>query len=129
MIECNGVYSLCPYELVEPMKKQTKKFHPMLRQLTRELKKMYGDRLKKVVLFGSYARGEATPDSDIDILVVLENLKSTYKEAGRLSPLLADLGLKYDIVPFCLPIRFTEYEKADTPLLANVHREGVVVYG
>ena len=101
----------------------------MLRQLTRELKKIYGVRLKKIVLFGSYARGEATPDSDIDILVVLENLKNTYEEASRLSPLLADLSLEYNIVPFCLPMRFAEYEKADTPLLVNVHREGVVVYG
>jgi predicted nucleotidyltransferase len=115
--------------LAEMMKKPTPKLHPLLRRLTRELKKIYGPRLKKIVLFGSYARGEAAPDSDIDILVVLENLKSAYKESDRLSPLLADLSIKYNIVPFCLPIRSTEYEKADTPLLVNVHREGVVVYG
>lgn len=111
------------------MKKPTTKFHPILRPLTRELKKIYGSRLQKVVLFGSYARGEATPASDIDILVVLDNFKNTYKESSRLSPLLANLSLKYNIVPFCLPIRSVEYEKADTPLLVNVQREGIVVYG
>jgi len=111
------------------MQKKTMPQHPMLRQLTRELKKMYGARLKKIILFGSYARGEATPESDMDVLVVLENLKSIYKEASRLSPLLAELNLKYITLPFCLPMDLTEYEKADTPLLVNVHRDGIVVYG
>jgi predicted nucleotidyltransferase len=49
----------------------------MLRELKRSLIAFYGPRLKKIVLFGSYARGEATPDSDMDVLIVLESLKSS----------------------------------------------------
>jgi predicted nucleotidyltransferase len=60
------------------MKKKKKiKIHPMLRELKRSLIAFYGPRLKKIVLFGSYARGEATPDSDMDVLIVLESLKSS----------------------------------------------------
>jgi predicted nucleotidyltransferase len=111
------------------MKKKVAKLHPMLTELRRALKKKYGQRLKKIVLFGSYARGEATPESDMDVLIVLDDLKSTYKEAGRLGGLLAELDLKYGIVPFCLPMSFTDYEKANTPLLMNIHREGIILDG
>jgi predicted nucleotidyltransferase len=111
------------------MKKQTKKFHPMLRQLTRELKQRYGDRLKKVVLFGSHARGEATPDSDMDILVVLNDLDGILKEARRLVPLEAELNLKYDLLAMCFPMSLADFENEHTPFLMNVHRDGVVLYG
>jgi predicted nucleotidyltransferase len=43
----------------------------LLAQLRNHLQSLYGERLHKVMLFGSYARGEARPDSDIDVLVVL----------------------------------------------------------
>jgi Predicted nucleotidyltransferases len=44
----------------------------ILAQLKRELKNHYGDRLKQLIMFGSQARGDAHPDSDIDVLVVLK---------------------------------------------------------
>lgn len=111
------------------MKKPTPKFHPILRPLTRELKKMYGSRLKKIVLFGSYARGEATPDSDIDLLIVLEDLKGIFKETEKLSPLEAELNLKYGILASCFPMSLTDFESGHTPFLMNVRREGVIVHG
>ncbi|MEB3188867.1 MAG: nucleotidyltransferase domain-containing protein [Snowella sp.] len=42
----------------------------ILARLKRELKSHYGDRLKQLIMFGSQARGDAHPDSDIDVLVV-----------------------------------------------------------
>ncbi|MFP4248886.1 MAG: nucleotidyltransferase domain-containing protein, partial [Armatimonadota bacterium] len=44
-----------------------------LRELKRELEALYGDRLRGVYLFGSHARGEAGPDSDVDVAVVLDD--------------------------------------------------------
>ena len=43
----------------------------ILRELKKGLTEIYGDQLKSVILFGSYARGDHTPASDVDLLVVL----------------------------------------------------------
>ena len=43
----------------------------ILKELNQGLKLLYGDKLKGVFLFGSYARGEQDPESDFDVLIVL----------------------------------------------------------
>ena len=48
------------------------------------LKTLYGEQLDKIVLFGSQARGDATPESDIDILIVLKITLTTLKKANEL---------------------------------------------
>ena len=52
----------------------------ILNELKRELRSLYGDRLVKLILFGSHARGEANPDSDIDLLAVLKSPVSQVQE-------------------------------------------------
>ena len=70
----------------------------LLDELKERLSAAYGERLHAVVLFGSEARGDARPDSDIDVLVVLETLTGDYGE---------------------------ELERGDSPLLREVRRSGV----
>ncbi|WP_263363372.1 nucleotidyltransferase domain-containing protein [Pseudanabaena sp. UWO310] len=53
---------------------------PTLHELKLGLKELYGDRLVKLILFGSHARGEANPDSDIDLLAVLKSPVSQVQE-------------------------------------------------
>ncbi|MBE9119156.1 nucleotidyltransferase domain-containing protein [Lusitaniella coriacea LEGE 07157] len=48
------------------------KLKSILNQLRSHFEQIYGDRLVKMVLFGSQARGDARPDSDIDVLIVLK---------------------------------------------------------
>ena len=60
------------------------------------LQKLYGERLAKVILFGSYARGEEKETSDIDFLVVLKDKKiSTFSEIEKMNSLSYDIMLKY----------------------------------
>jgi len=47
---------------------------PILQELKKRLKDIYGDRLRSVVLFGSSARGDFTKESDVDVLVVLKSI-------------------------------------------------------
>lgn len=61
---------------------------PVLNRFRHALSDVYGDRLERVVLFGSRARGEARPDSDYDIAVFLYNDFDHGRELFR----LADIG-------------------------------------
>lgn len=44
----------------------------LLGQYVEEVRKIYGERLKSVILYGSYARGDFRPDSDIDIMILVD---------------------------------------------------------
>jgi predicted nucleotidyltransferase len=52
----------------------------------------------RVILFGSYARGEAKPGSDLDLLVVEPRLSSRREEFGRLRMALGDIGVPVDLI-------------------------------
>ena len=58
---------------------------PILARLKKELEALYGARLKRVLLYGSRARGDHQPDSDYDVLVVLEGPIDRRSELERLS--------------------------------------------
>jgi predicted nucleotidyltransferase len=58
-----------------------------LELLTAGLRDIYGPRLEKIALFGSHARGDASPDSDIDVAIVLAGDFERLREAGRTSDL------------------------------------------
>lgn len=43
-----------------------------MKEYVAEIKKIYGSHLKQVILYGSYARGDFGPDSDVDIMILLD---------------------------------------------------------
>ena len=68
------------------------------KKMKENLKSIYGSNLKYLYLFGSYARNEATEDSDIDIAVVLETLSNRYEEREKCSKLRAEISLENSCV-------------------------------
>ena len=52
----------------------------------------------KIILFGSRARGDARPDSDVDLLVVLDEIENHHRSAVAVRELLADLPIAKDII-------------------------------
>ena len=99
----------------------------ILREFRHGLEQIYGSRLVRVVLFGSQARDEAEPDSDIDVMLVLRGPVNPHAEIERLSKFKAELCLKYSIVVSCVYVSDAEYRYDESPLMLNVRREGVPV--
>jgi predicted nucleotidyltransferase len=88
---------------------------------------LYGDRLRKVLLFGSWARGDAHPDSDIDLLVVLDQIDSTWKELRRMDALLWRHSFANDTVVTALPVAQEDVDQRNKPVLVRAETEGLLV--
>ena len=99
----------------------------ILAQLRASLEALYGPRLVHLLLYGSQARGEATAESDIDILVVLHGSVDPGAEIARAGCLTASLSLQYNVVISCAFVAEERFRSGRSPFLLNVHREGVPV--
>jgi predicted nucleotidyltransferase len=97
----------------------------LLAELKQGLTKIYGERLKAVVLFGSYARGDYHEGSDLDVMIVLDTYKSYWDELVRSSELASDLSLKYDITISRMIMSEEQWKKGELPVLKNIRIEGV----
>ena len=99
----------------------------ILSTLLSQLSQHYQERLDRVILFGSYARGEATSDSDIDVLVILEEPVDATVELQQTSQLVAELCLEHNVLISRLFLSRSRYETERSPLLKNIRREGVLL--
>ncbi|MBI5562139.1 MAG: nucleotidyltransferase domain-containing protein [Deltaproteobacteria bacterium] len=97
----------------------------ILHELKDGLAGLYGDRLVSVILYGSYARGEATEDSDIDVAVVLKGEVAPGAEIDRMVDLLTELDMKYGSLTAVCPVSADDMGDADYPFFLNVRREGL----
>lgn len=100
-----------------------------LEELTRRLRQDQGDNLRTVRLFGSYARGGARPDSDVDVLIVVNTLSLPIKD--RILDIVADVALDHDLAigPLVWDAdRLRQHESLQTLLIRTIRSEGVVVW-
>ena len=81
-----------------------------------------------IIVFGSYARGEAGPDSDVDFLVVEQELKSRYEEMIRLREVLRPLRMPVDVLVTSAG-DFDKWSSVPGTLFYEVSQEGRVFYG
>lgn len=104
----------------------------LIRQYVEEVKKIYGSHLSKVVLYGSYARGDFSPESDIDIMILLDlsdlDLK-TYSQ--QLSYMTYDFNMDHDLDIKPIVKNEAHFLKwvQNYPFYSNVQNEGVILYG
>jgi predicted nucleotidyltransferase len=97
---------------------------PVLVRFREALTETYGDRLERVVLFGSRARGDARPDSDYDVAVFLRNMGDRYRELDRLAHLSTDLIDETGEVVNAMVYGAGAYNER-TPLMREIRLEGV----
>ncbi len=99
----------------------------MLGKLNKELKKVYGKRLKSLILFGSYAKGRAKKSSDIDLALILDDFVDEWSEIQRTSSLVSEISLEFDVALSLLPFKESDWRERETPFLNNLRREGIRV--
>jgi len=104
-----------------------KNIENILHELKQELKQLYQNRLVSVILYGSYARGEARADSDIDVVVVLKGDVIPGREIDYMLDTITDLGLKYNTLISIYPVSEGYMQSVKSPLLLNVHAEGITL--
>jgi predicted nucleotidyltransferase len=97
----------------------------ILHDLRTGLERIYGDRLRGVYLFGSYARGEADAESDLDILVVLDDIQHYAQEVRRTGQLGADLSLQYGVSVTKVFVRERHWLHRSTGFLDSVREEAI----
>ena len=97
----------------------------LLKELRSALEDLYGANLVGIRLFGSYARRQATPDSDVDVLIVLREVGDYGTEVRRVSDLFSQVSLRYGktIAPVFVDVQ--RFSAAADPFMANVAREAV----
>lgn len=103
----------------------------LLEKYVTKLLDIYGSHIKSVILYGSYARGDYTEDSDIDIMILLDISDMEIKKyRHQLSGMTYDYNMDYDLD--IKPIAKNEYHFKKWlpvyPFYANVEREGVNLY-
>jgi predicted nucleotidyltransferase len=97
---------------------------PILKRLRGALDDLYGERIERVVLFGSRARGDASEDSDYDVAVFLRGLTDRWHELDRLAELRADFLEDVDVFIDAKPYPAGAYRDRTT-LMREIRREGV----
>ena len=97
-----------------------------LREFVQLLKEQFDGQIRSALLFGSKARGEGTPDSDLDVLVVVDD--EDWRVHKQIRYLAADICFKYglDLSPRVWSVTHRrELEKLRTRLYQSIHRDGI----
>lgn len=107
------------------------KIKSVLNEVQVRMLMLFGSKLKKMILFGSYARNEADNESDIDILLLIDEDKSNLKQYhDRIVDIVVELSLKYGVVLSILEQEYQQFNKYTefVPFYTNLENEGIELY-
>lgn len=103
------------------------KTNQIIQKCKEVLAKQYGKRLKGVILYGSIARKESTPASDIDLLALLDSPFDYFVELRQLVDILYPTQLESEQLISAKPVLYKDFEMGTVSLYRNAQREGIAI--
>lgn len=105
---------------------------PLVRKIANEykasLRNLYGSELAELILFGSHARGDFHPESDVDFAVVLKTpTVRPAEEILKTSPISVQLELKYGMMLSTLPVSMEKKQTSMQGVYQDIRKEGIVI--
>ena len=110
----------------------TNKIDTIVNKFVTEVSNLIGNRLKKVILYGSYARGDYNVNSDLDIMILTDFTEEELVEYRmKIRDIACDIELENDIVISPVVRNLEKYNERINviPFYTNVQKEGVVIRG
>ena len=104
--------------------------HSLLPEIERKIRDCFGDKVVRIIVFGSYARGDYDEESDLDILVVVDDNNLEFYNSKRVE--LTNYYLDSENILLSVVVEnasVAERYKNHSPFLINVFKEGKVFYG
>ncbi len=100
-----------------------------LTEMSQRIASIYGDILDQIILYGSYARGEQTDESDVDIAVLLKQ-GSTDKMRDEMTNIVVDYELNLNVTLSVVPIEYDNYLewRKVLPFYKNIDKEGICLW-
>ena len=101
-----------------------------IQRFVKEVQQLFGDRLKKIILYGSYARGDYNNQSDIDIMILTDlSFKEIEEYRDKISDIAYDIELDTGIILSPIIKNIEKYNSRINfvPFYKNVQKEGVVL--
>jgi predicted nucleotidyltransferase len=118
-------YNRCMDAIEKPGTKDNIDIRKALRRFKSELDNLYGDNVPSILIYGSYARGEPSLSSDVDVLLVYSYEINPGQEIKRLSKVLSELNLRYQVLVSLFPTVDKVYQRSEGAFWRNIRREGV----
>jgi predicted nucleotidyltransferase len=97
---------------------------PVIARFRAALDSAFGERIERVVLYGSRARGDARPDSDYDVAVFLRDMDDRWPEMKRLADISTEILIDTDEFVHAMPFRAGAWNER-TPLMREIRIEGI----
>jgi len=101
------------------------KIKRLVDRIKAHLTETYGEGIKRVILYGSHARGEATKDSDVDVLVLVDQSVNPREVEDSLSDLLYDIILDEGELISVIAVSEERFKNYNSPFMLNVRKEGI----
>jgi hypothetical protein len=96
-------------------------------RVAHDLERLYRERLRGVILIGPWARRDAHPESELELLVIFDSIADRWEERRRMDKVLWRHSIRNDTVVTAVPVTEAELSRGGTPLLARALSEGVRV--